>query len=315
MTEECEAKKLSTPALVAIGNTGRDDSEMSATPRPSIRRIVIPLDETACAERGRDVGIKLAQTFGAEILLIRCYSERTYLPSGNAALGMTSASVGQRPTTRITPTPIQHPLHAALAYLEQTEAEITRAGLIVRTEAVQWPPSFAIVHLANRPLTDLVVMVTHLGASDSSKPISGSITREVIEHIAPRVPVLLLPVTWMAEMTRVHDHDAQGLRTMVAALAHLTGNPSDDSGSSELVRSYAGLFAQSFGGTLTEVSIPPDVACLSMEEISIESTDQNAVPQQIGMFVIGGAPRAALLPDAQRLLYAAHAPVLVVSEA
>lgn len=323
MVKDSGMSSSSVPASLAKGHSDQDqdkdqdqDDGMPCTVlHPSVRRVVIPLDDAALPEQGRNVGVALAQLFDAMVLLIRCYSERTYLPSGNAAFGADGAEANRRLGPVNGGTSSQHPLHAALAYLEQVEAEMTRAGLIVHTEAVQWPPSLAIVRFANRPLADLVVMVTHLGESGSPKPIAGSISREVIEHITPGVPVLLLPVRWMANWQGMQRLGVKGSRTMVIALVRQNGDSgASDPESPALTQSYAELVARLFSGAITSVSMPPDAASLDIGEPAVKSTGQDTGCRRISMFILGGSQRATLARDAQRLLYAAQIPVLVVPE-
>lgn len=289
----------------------------------AIRRVLIPLDGTSFAERGREVGIMLARTCNAQVLLVRCYSERAYIPSGSAATVATaSVADGERTnvtTSMTTQAGMQHPLHAALVYLEREQAAIPRQDLTVRTQAVQWPPSFAIVQLANCPLADVVVMATRLGAEmtprQSSPHASGSVTRAVIEHVLARVPVLLVPASWRLEAMMTTGQGEPMPRKAVVALAHENEGRADDSESHEFTRAYAALLARTLGFLPQEAHMPGHIAQLDPAAMTINATDQAMVSDQVGMFVVGGWRRATLIADAERLLRTARVPVLVVPEA
>lgn len=306
-----------TPAMTAATEMREHvivpSSVERAPDHPAIRRVVIPLDGTAFAEQGREVGVALARAVNADVLLVCCYTERSYLPSGSAALLTAAGGPGVDHSDVAKWERKQHPLHLALTYLEQVQAEIAQPGLTARIEAVQWPPSFAIVRLADRPFSDLVVMATHLGADCSLQPVSGTITREVIEH--SRVPVLLLPVNWAAEAAQVRSTGDLGLRKVVAILPQRSGGTGAGTNEPVVARSYAELFARSLGITLHEVHIPLDASHVASLELSTTSSIQEAIPERMGMFIVGGWQRATLALDAERLLRMARAPVLVVPDA
>lgn len=319
-------EKLAAPttaALTSVSEMQESECENSAVSmkralqrQAAIRRVVIPLDGTSFAEQGRELGVKLAGTCNAEILLVHCYSERTYLPSGSAALLATASGTDGERTGNATQAGMQHPLHAALAYLEREQAAIPRQDLTVRTQAVQWPPSFAIVQLANCPLADLVVMATHLGTDTAPQQTlphaSSTITREVIEHVHARVPVLLVPASWREKTIAVPRQDDTFPRRSVVALARENREQADDSGSLELIWSYAELLARSFGFVPREAHVSGDAARLDPAVMSVTTTDQGMVSEQISMFVVCGSQRATLISDAERLLRTARVPVLVV---
>ncbi len=284
-----------------------------APPRPAIRRVVIPLDGSAFADQAREVGVALAQASSAAVLLVHCYSERAYRAQGSAALRAAEGAAGDERADVTKRFPREHPLHAALAYLELAQAEIARPGIIVRAEAVQWPPSFAIVHLADCPFADLVVMATHLGADCFPQQVAGTITGKVLEHTC--VPVLLLPAGWTADSLWLRDSGGTEQPKTMVALAQRNGGTGADAEAHALARSYAELVARSLEAPHKDVHISPDAGPRGTVEISITTADQEALPDQIDMFVVTGRERSSLMADAERLLHTARAPVLVVPEA
>lgn len=314
-------ERLSAPTLTAlvtpIAPSGKEDAGTGNTtpapPRPAIRRVVIPLDGSAFADQAREVGVALAQASSAAVLLVHCYSERAYRAQGSAALRAAEGAAGNERADVTKRLPRQHPLHAALAYLELAQAEIARPGMIVRAEAVQWPPSFAIVQLADCPFADIVVMATHLGADCFPQHVAGTITGEVIEHTC--VPVLLLPVGWRADTLRLRDSGGMEQPKTIVALAQRNGGTGVDAEAHALARSYAELVAWSLGAPRKDVDIYPDAGPRSTVEISVTTADHEALPDQIDMFVVTGRERSSLMADAERLLHTARAPVLVVPAA
>lgn len=307
-----------TAADVPARAAQRKDRIMRSPLPVGVRRVVIPLDGSSFAEQALGVGVTVAVAFGAEMLLTRCYSERSYLPSGSAALlsSVAEGNAGGRRADMPVFTHHQLPLNDALAYLKHVCAAVARPGLTVYTRAVEWPPSFAIVQLADRPRSDLVVMAANLGAVGIQHNACGLVTREVIEHIAPAVPLLLVQGDWASDALSTSARESDVERTTpLVAVVRTSGGARGAGDTHELAREYATLFAHVFASELADVTLPPEMAHPDVPEGMAAPTGERAAPNPVALYVVGGQRRAPMAIVAERLLRSARVPVLLVPEA
>jgi len=152
-----------------------------------IRRILVPLDGSALAERALIPAQYLAKAFDAEVLLFRVQEPFSFVQSGLTA-AMSTAAFDD-------------------ALLEVVEEYLTEKTLEMRSQGVHvgWETQFGtaaenILDVAQKRTVNLVVMSTH-GRSGIGRWIMGSVADRVLR--ASRIPVLLIRsgtmVEWVAK--------------------------------------------------------------------------------------------------------------------
>jgi nucleotide-binding universal stress UspA family protein len=111
------------------------------------RRLLVPLDFSACSERALDHALALARAFDAEVLLLHA----VHFPSELALPDL--ADVARDLRTRAG--------DAAARRLEQARARAEASGVKAETRLVHASPLDAIASVAREIGADLVVMGTH----------------------------------------------------------------------------------------------------------------------------------------------------------
>jgi nucleotide-binding universal stress UspA family protein len=181
------------------------------------KKIVVPLDGSALAEKALPYAANLAKMLEARLVLMRIVHHRPHQindyrlvqgeiptqPSPEYYNGMDQWSVS---TMTYTPIPTQSEIEPLTVYSEEAEQaenalEQTRQKLInpaldfklgpeqVQTLVVYNRPLFEIAQVAVEQEADLIVMTTH-GRSGLSRLISGSVANQVVEHST--LPVVLI---------------------------------------------------------------------------------------------------------------------------
>ncbi len=134
-------------------------------------KILVPLDGSSLAEAALPKAVELAETSGAQLLLLR------------AALVPTLQGVD----------PVEAQIKVvreAEEYLAQVQDRLGAAGLKdVKTTAWYGPAAYAIVEAARLHGADLIVMTTH-GRSGLKRLILGSVAESVLRGTT--TPILLL---------------------------------------------------------------------------------------------------------------------------
>lgn len=141
----------------------------------AVRRIVVPLDMSALAEKAIDAARFLARAWQAEVVLLR----------------VLDATAQQR---RV-PDPLdwEQERAAGHAYLDNVSARFMADDIRVQAEVAEGCPASEIVRFARASESDLVVLTTH-GFGHGTDWAIGSTARKVIER-AP-CSVLLVPCDW-----------------------------------------------------------------------------------------------------------------------
>ncbi len=147
-----------------------------ARPAQPLRRILIPLDGSALAERALPLASWLAQRAGAELVVIRS----TEWDRAVAAVYLSGDTVAAL---------TQQYVEAAQDYLRQVSEPLRGQGLAVQTDVRHDPPAEAILASAAQQEADLIVMSTH-GRSGLGRWLLGSTAERVLGHAA--IPVLLV---------------------------------------------------------------------------------------------------------------------------
>ncbi|MEW6721484.1 MAG: universal stress protein [Thermodesulfobacteriota bacterium] len=131
------------------------------------KKILVPLDGSALAERAIWHAGEIARGADAEILLLQAvYVPMPVVPE--SAL-LTEGKL------------LEEVAKSASEYLDRIGAEMRAAGHRVRTIIDERPPAEAILHVAEQERADLIVMSTH-GRSGLSRLMLGSIAENVLRH-------------------------------------------------------------------------------------------------------------------------------------
>ncbi|MBP2673228.1 MAG: universal stress protein [Deltaproteobacteria bacterium] len=131
------------------------------------KKILVPLDGSALAERAIWHAGEIARGADAEILLLQAvYVPIPVVPE--SAL-LTEGKV------------LEEVARGALEYLDRIGADLRASGHRVRTIIDERPPAEAILHTAGQEQVDLIVMSTH-GRSGLSRLMLGSIAESVLRH-------------------------------------------------------------------------------------------------------------------------------------
>ncbi len=150
-------------------------SESPPGSRP-IKRILVPLDGSALAERALPVARELASIFDADLQLFRAWENPLYRVDAYP-VGLSPAAVDQEIGA------------ATEEYLQIRAQEFEHAGLRVQYESRCTTAAEGILQAIQKYAVDLVVMCTH-GRSGVSRWVMGSIADRVLR--ASPVPVLLI---------------------------------------------------------------------------------------------------------------------------
>jgi nucleotide-binding universal stress UspA family protein len=141
------------------------------------KRVLVPLDGSARAERALPVAEKIARAVHGSIILLQVVRESAdlYWMSLEASQGMPDALEARREGVK--------------RYLAQLAASETLAGVGVVTEVVDGIPAEAILSVADAQKADLIVMCSH-GYTGFKRWVLGSVAHKVAWHST--TPVLIL---------------------------------------------------------------------------------------------------------------------------
>lgn len=143
-----------------------------------IKRILVPLDESALAEQAIPVAARIARASLCSILLIQVVDT-----SGEFG-GYISA-----PGTVIMQDTIEKELTEATEYLKRVAKSPALAGIKTDIEVLTGSPATRIVEVAHDQHEDLVVMCSH-GEAGLKRWMLGNVAHKVVRHSS--VPVLVL---------------------------------------------------------------------------------------------------------------------------
>ncbi len=131
------------------------------------KKILVPLDGSALAERAIRHAEEIARGFNGEILLLQAvYVPMPVVPE--------SALLSEGKI-------LEEVARNAAEYLDRIGSELRANGQRVRTIIDERPPAEAILHTADQEQADLIVMSTH-GRSGLSRLVMGSIAESVLRH-------------------------------------------------------------------------------------------------------------------------------------
>jgi len=131
------------------------------------RKILVPLDGSALAERAIWHAEEIARGADAEILLLQAVF--VPMPVVPESVLLTEGKV------------LEEVARSAAEYLDRIAADLRTEGRKVRSIIDERPPADAILHTAEQEQVDLIVMSTH-GRSGLSRLVMGSIAESVLRH-------------------------------------------------------------------------------------------------------------------------------------
>jgi nucleotide-binding universal stress UspA family protein len=143
------------------------------------RRILVPLDGSALAERAIPLAIVLAEKFESEIFLLRVLD----IPEPTAPTSHVEVTIGWVREARA------HAHEEARSYLDRWQRDIYRQGIPVRALMRDQSAAEDILHVAGSEKIDLIVMSAH-GQGGQARWTFGSVADKVARH-SP-CPVLLV---------------------------------------------------------------------------------------------------------------------------
>src|SRR5947209_18308742 len=141
------------------------------------KRILVPLDGSARAERALPVAARIARASNGSIVLLRVAT----CPFDFEWYAMESAICMQEV--------IEVDMAKATDYLASVAGSPELAGIEIKTEALPGAPALSIFSVVRAFQTDLIVMCSH-GYTGRTRWILGSVSQKVARH-SP-VPVLVL---------------------------------------------------------------------------------------------------------------------------
>lgn len=143
-----------------------------------VEKIIIPLDGSVLAEQALAPGLRIAESTGADVLLLRAVPTLKPHAFGNL---LTPSTPGLRT--------IEERVALAERYLAFVKNGRALAGVRMDTVAVIGDAATVIVDAAIHEAADLIVMSTH-GATGLDRVVFGSVTEKVLRH----APCALLAV-------------------------------------------------------------------------------------------------------------------------
>lgn len=142
-----------------------------------LRRILVPLDGSALAEKALPLATRLAEKFDSELILLRVL---------DLALPTLETKYPENHWIREA---LQSSFREAQSYLDEHEAALVQQGIQVHTLVRDGPPPEDILAVAANEKIDLIVISSH-GKGGPSPWTSGSVADKVMQH-SP-CPVLLV---------------------------------------------------------------------------------------------------------------------------
>lgn len=190
-------------------------SPHSAGHARTVQHIVVPLDGSAFAERALGWAVPIARGCGAEIVLVRAYTQREDYHGSHYPLPWRRERDG---------------LHAASLYLARQEHELRRRGVRVTPRTAQGEPAEVIAAVVAQCDADLLILATH---NRHASPLAG-VAQAVISQCD--VPALLLTAETHAPRSERH--------AMAVLLPHEPTNTAERTRAEE----YSNVLAAALGG-------------------------------------------------------------------
>lgn len=134
----------------------------------AIRKILVPVDFSACARAGLEYALRLAKAFRSELLLVHSVNVHVYALSDEYSM-------------HEAPDILARAEEDALEEMEKLQDEIARRGFKVKTRVAAGPPFDQVCVIAQETKADLIVTSTH-GRSGLKHALIGSTAEKIVRH-------------------------------------------------------------------------------------------------------------------------------------
>lgn len=174
------------------------------------RRILVPLDGSARAERALPVAIRIAKASGKDgaVILMRVVNPMNDYWSAGAMM--------QEPT--MPQSLIDTEISEASQYLSNITKSYDCAGLILETVVLFGPVASTILTTATEHKADMIVLCSH-GYTGMKRWVMGSVAEKIARHSL--LPVFILREGAALPAAYASEHATQAIRTLVP----LDGSP------------------------------------------------------------------------------------------
>ncbi len=138
---------------------------------PNIKKILCPIDFSACSAEALDYAKELAKMLGASVHLLHVYQD----PLANVPFAR--ANTSGAPSAPIDE--IEAARRGRKTEIERLQKVCTDHGVPTQVEEVEGVPASAIVEAASRAKVDLIVLGTH-GRTGLAHVVVGSVAERVV---------------------------------------------------------------------------------------------------------------------------------------
>lgn len=169
-----KVKPSATPGQVVVQLTPRDDLlleeslKLAARPPFRMKKILVPVDFSACSQKALQFALPFAEEFGAQIILLHVV-EPVFVPE---SMMMTAPELPELGATLVT---------TAREKLARLGEQAVPAGIKVHTIVRVGRPYQEIIDAARTEDADLIVIATH-GYTGLKHVFLGSTAERVVRH-------------------------------------------------------------------------------------------------------------------------------------
>jgi len=157
------------------------DKQSGEPNRPSMKRILVPLDGSVFGEAALPCVEELARTAKAEVILLQSVTPHHF--------EIELAESRSPHLSKLSEEYVEHATIAARDYLATIEKRLSENGIVARSVVEVGSPAERIVACAKDKQIDLIALSTH-GRSGISAVMMGSVANKVLHYA--EVPVLLV---------------------------------------------------------------------------------------------------------------------------
>ena len=157
------------------------DKQSGKPTRPSMKRILVPLDGSMFGEAALPCVEELARTAKAEVILVQSVTPHS--------LEIDLAETRSPHLSRLSEEYVEHATTAARDYLATIEKRLSENGIVARSVVEFGPPAERIIAFAKDNAVDIIALSTH-GRSGLRALMMGSVANRVLHYA--EVPLLLV---------------------------------------------------------------------------------------------------------------------------
>jgi nucleotide-binding universal stress UspA family protein len=157
------------------------DKQSGKPTRPSMKRILVPLDGSVFGEAALPCVEELARTAKAEVILLQSVTPHHF--------EIDLAESRSPHLSKLSEEYVEHATTAARDYLATIEKRLSENGIVARSVVEIGSPAERIIACAKDNAVDIIALSTH-GRSGLSALMMGSVANKVLHYA--EVPVLLV---------------------------------------------------------------------------------------------------------------------------